>query len=398
MRTWHGNPAQRPSTYRPGPRPLPGDKAIEAPSPTTKTFKDPASEKENTPPIPPRAPGRLKPAAKPSEQIKGLRKPEQQNAFTERVKAILEEVEPPGQGPVAGRPAVAESVSDENIPPRPAGENRPVSRRNVDGKLLRVSVRQPERKSRAKAPVQQDQASAGPQLNLNEGKTLLNLPEPPTMSGTRQKEVSAVTSQDTALPNPSLPSTWKLTLSTPSSLEVAMEAANRHMEEKEAEPVRNSPMPPLELEKAVRQDATTLTTGHDDPTAHEKKPPPVKDETQPATDSSKDASQQSSSSAPSSSGYADRDIADRDVLRGLHIAISAACDEEVDAWIQQKTGVRIRRFLADLRAFETLDDEKQTGPSQDRARKRRAESRKLKAQIWKSKAARESRARREKKP
>ncbi|KAJ0313408.1 hypothetical protein COL516b_000344 [Colletotrichum fioriniae] len=88
----------------------------------------------------------------------------------------------------------------------------------------------------------------------------------------------------------------------------------------------------------------------------------------------------------------DRDIEDRDVLRGLHIAISAACDEEVDAWIRQKTGVRIRRFLADLKAFETLGEEDQPDPAKERARNRRADSRKLKAQIRQSKAAREARA------
>ncbi|OBR15272.1 hypothetical protein CH63R_00452 [Colletotrichum higginsianum IMI 349063] len=91
-------------------------------------------------------------------------------------------------------------------------------------------------------------------------------------------------------------------------------------------------------------------------------------------------------------GQDDKDIDDRDVLRGLNIAISAACDEEVDAWIRQKTGVRIRRFLADLKAFETLGDESQPDPAKERARKRRADSRKLKAQIRQSKAAREARA------
>ncbi|KAF6814262.1 hypothetical protein CSOJ01_04153 [Colletotrichum sojae] len=361
------------------------------------TSPKPTSEKENTPPIPPRAPGRLKPAAKPSEQVKGLRKPEQQNAFTERVKAILEEAEaeaePSGRVPITGRPAAAESVSDENIPTRPTSENRPTSRRHADGKLLRVSVRQPERKSKAKAAVQQSQLSVGPQPNLNtEGEMSKSLPETLTVPETKQKEPSAATSQDTALPNPSLPSTWRLTLSTPSSLEFAMETANRHMEEREAELNGNPPMPPVKLEETAEQDTTTKTE-HEDPPANKEKQPPPDEESEPTTDSSKkDTSQQSSSSAPSSSDYPDRDIDDRDVLRGLHIAISAACDEEVDAWIRQKTGVRIRRFLADLRAFETLDEERPTGPSQDRARKRRAESRKLKSQIRKSRAARELRA------
>ncbi|KAK2005069.1 hypothetical protein LX36DRAFT_665118 [Colletotrichum falcatum] len=93
-----------------------------------------------------------------------------------------------------------------------------------------------------------------------------------------------------------------------------------------------------------------------------------------------------------SKGQDDGNIDDRDVLRGLNIAISAACDEDVDAWIRRKTGVRIRRFLADLKAFETLDGEDEPDPARERARKRRADSRKLKAQIRQSKAAREARA------
>lgn len=47
------------------------------------------------------------------------------------------------------------------------------------------------------------------------------------------------------------------------------------------------------------------------------------------------------------------DVADRDVLRGLHVA-AAACDEEVDAFMRGRTGLRIRRFLADLMALEAL--------------------------------------------
>ncbi|KAI6350797.1 hypothetical protein MCOR25_010378 [Pyricularia grisea] len=50
----------------------------------------------------------------------------------------------------------------------------------------------------------------------------------------------------------------------------------------------------------------------------------------------------------------DRDICDRDVLKGLRLAIEAACDEEFDAWIRNQTGLRLRRFLADLKGFEGL--------------------------------------------
>ncbi|TQV95866.1 hypothetical protein IF1G_05695 [Cordyceps javanica] len=81
--------------------------------------------------------------------------------------------------------------------------------------------------------------------------------------------------------------------------------------------------------------------------------------------------------------YDDREITDRDVLRGLHIAASAACDEEVDAFVRNQTGLRIRRFLADLMTLETLA----VNPPVDKkqwARQRRADMRKLKQQMRRS--------------
>lgn len=57
----------------------------------------------------------------------------------------------------------------------------------------------------------------------------------------------------------------------------------------------------------------------------------------------------------------DNDIDDRDVLRGLKLAVSAACDETLDSWIREKTGLRLRRFLADLKTFEDLEREEVDG-------------------------------------
>ncbi|KAK4197862.1 hypothetical protein QBC40DRAFT_332750 [Triangularia verruculosa] len=51
----------------------------------------------------------------------------------------------------------------------------------------------------------------------------------------------------------------------------------------------------------------------------------------------------------------DRDISDRDVLKGLKIICAASADAEFDGLIQRETGLRLRRFLADLRTFEFLD-------------------------------------------
>jgi len=55
--------------------------------------------------------------------------------------------------------------------------------------------------------------------------------------------------------------------------------------------------------------------------------------------------------------HQDDDIPDRDVLKGLKLAVSAACDENLDFWIRQKTGLRLRRFLADLKTFEDLESQ-----------------------------------------
>ncbi|OIW34704.1 hypothetical protein CONLIGDRAFT_639049 [Coniochaeta ligniaria NRRL 30616] len=67
--------------------------------------------------------------------------------------------------------------------------------------------------------------------------------------------------------------------------------------------------------------------------------------------------------------HQDRDISDRDVLKGLKLAVSAACDENLDSSIREKTGLRLRRFLADLKTFEDLEHdevEEKAGPKVDK--------------------------------
>ncbi|KAK6863865.1 hypothetical protein PG995_000393, partial [Apiospora arundinis] len=58
--------------------------------------------------------------------------------------------------------------------------------------------------------------------------------------------------------------------------------------------------------------------------------------------------------------YDDSEINDRDVLRGLQIAVHAAADNTFDALVRHRTGLRIRRFLADLNSVEVLNDGKIT--------------------------------------
>ncbi len=48
------------------------------------------------------------------------------------------------------------------------------------------------------------------------------------------------------------------------------------------------------------------------------------------------------------------DISDADVLRGLRIVCAASADADFDALVTRRTGLRLRRFLADLQSFERL--------------------------------------------
>ncbi|PHH93144.1 hypothetical protein CDD83_25 [Cordyceps sp. RAO-2017] len=89
-------------------------------------------------------------------------------------------------------------------------------------------------------------------------------------------------------------------------------------------------------------------------------------------------------SVSSDGAGSDGDIPDRCVLRGLHVAASAACDEEVDAFVRKRTGLRIRRFLADLIALEAFGNRRADEDGEQRARRRRSEMRQLKQQVRRS--------------
>lgn len=75
----------------------------------------------------------------------------------------------------------------------------------------------------------------------------------------------------------------------------------------------------------------------------------------------------------------DRDISDRDVLKGLRLALAAACDEDYDAWIRGRTGLRLRRFMADLKGFEDFERKAARARDDQPAWRRRAEQRRQEA-------------------
>ncbi|KAF5622732.1 hypothetical protein F25303_11973 [Fusarium sp. NRRL 25303] len=82
-------------------------------------------------------------------------------------------------------------------------------------------------------------------------------------------------------------------------------------------------------------------------------------------------------------------VLDRDVLRGLHIASSAACNEQIDSFIHEKTGLHIRQFLADLMPLESLGNEPVRESKEKRSRRRRADIREVKRRVRKSRQMRE---------
>jgi hypothetical protein len=68
---------------------------------------------------------------------------------------------------------------------------------------------------------------------------------------------------------------------------------------------------------------------------------------------------------------------DRRVFKGLHVATAAACDEDVDSWIEEITGCGVRKFLADLSAFDGLGINTLAGVA-----KRAAKQRKQRVGAW----------------
>ena len=71
----------------------------------------------------------------------------------------------------------------------------------------------------------------------------------------------------------------------------------------------------------------------------------------------------------------DASISNRAVFRGLHVATAAACDEDMAKWIEEITGTGVRRFLADLSAFDGLGINTLAGVARRAAKQRRGEVR-----------------------
>jgi hypothetical protein len=77
------------------------------------------------------------------------------------------------------------------------------------------------------------------------------------------------------------------------------------------------------------------------------------------------------STATSSSRF---DIRDKDVFKGLQIALAAACNKNIDLQITELSGCRVRKFLGDLRTLESLGVIKPAEQTKWTNKKKRGES------------------------
>ncbi|KAG4441334.1 hypothetical protein IFR05_003197 [Cadophora sp. M221] len=65
------------------------------------------------------------------------------------------------------------------------------------------------------------------------------------------------------------------------------------------------------------------------------------------------------------------DVNDKQVFKGLHVATAAACDEDIDKWIEEITGSSARKFLSKLSAFDGLGVNSLAGVARRAAKQRR---------------------------
>lgn len=159
-------------------------------------------------------------------------------------------------------------------------------------------------------------------------------------------------------PAPKLPYTWKYAISNASSLERALDAAAQRVEKMEAEAVRQSPRRtrchkhhPLLAKESCQKHRHGAAS-----------PPRIAKEPHHPSEAMPLPIQRTASELQEALGdldvFFDSDdaaIDDRDVLQGLQVAIRAAADDLYDALIRSRTGMRIRRFLSDLKSIDVLD-------------------------------------------
>jgi hypothetical protein len=184
---------------------------------------------------------------------------------------------------------------------------------------------------------------------------------------------------------PQLPYTWKQSaVESSSSFEKALDAVIQKLDYMEE---RRQHERTLDL-KAARKTSTEQEFPEVAGSKESNSKPDTKPDPEPKIPEKPSASRvEAASQTEDSVGYLDNDIADRDVLLGLKMAICAACDQDLDAWIREKTGLRLRRFLADLKAFDAVSKDGRPSapapgsqPLHRQIRRNENEARRLKAE------------------
>ncbi|KAK3329742.1 hypothetical protein B0H66DRAFT_541949 [Apodospora peruviana] len=210
-----------------------------------------------------------------------------------------------------------------------------------------------------------------------------------------------------------LPETWKHAIGTPSSFEKALDSVVRKLDdmEEKAPVVAEKPIPQGHRGTSSRahspsqrlQRAASLRR-HRMVGVPARSPDPVERSTSPTTASESPLKQREGStpsthntvkaargdgnSESAEEAQDDKDISDGDVLKGLKIICAASADQDLDAWIRSKTGLRLRRFLADLKTFEHLSEDGILAVNDQRARRRLSQRRKLHEEARRSRSMR----------
>jgi hypothetical protein len=187
-----------------------------------------------------------------------------------------------------------------------------------------------------------------------------------TSSGAQTISVAA---KPSASCKPELPETWKEAIGSPSSFEKALDDVVKKLENMgEANSVKadgplsaerrvtkpSSPSQRLQRMAMMRRQQLAATSVQD-VTANGQ--PSPKAPAVPLRRSRSNTTTTHPSDMVQEQVHEDGDIKDKDVLAGLKVICAASADQELDSWIQSKTGLRLRRFLSDLKSFEGLAQE-----------------------------------------
>ena len=200
---------------------------------------------------------------------------------------------------------------------------------------------------------------------------------------------------------PELPETWKHATGTPSSFEKALDDVVRKLDDmgenrKTADTGKRSPRSGRDLKTtSLSQRLQQVTALRRQRIADAAKQKVDKVENlAPINESAPKTTRTRKSRAGSASQKAvkflnmiedvgvheDKDMSDSDILKGLKVICAVFADSDLDAWVRTKAGLQLRRFLADLKTFESLSRDGMAAVDEQRTRRRRAECWRLQAE------------------